>query len=171
MQYIEIIQNYQQIIKDLESQVTELSSENNKLKKILNNQLDNQQLRVELITEIAKYERKNLYNDIINIMSNINRFNLDNLLKYSAFEWLSKQNPVIVKFIETLIYNKNENKLEGKKLFKCAIAIDTIYDARHLKYVSAINLTASVIKYLLTRSKKVINIDNHITSEGGYSYF
>ena len=33
------------------------------------------------------------------------------------------------------------------------------------------NLAASAIKYSLARSKKVINIDNHITSGGGYSYF
>src|SRR6185369_12331051 len=43
--------------------------------------------------------------------------------------------------------------------------------SRHGKYVSEINLAASAVKYSLARSKKVINIDNHITSAGSYSTF
>ncbi|CAG8543481.1 5509_t:CDS:2 [Diversispora eburnea] len=44
------------------------------------------------------------------------------------------------------------------------ITIDAIYESRHLKYVSVINLTTSAIKYLLARSKMIVDIDNHITS-------
>ena len=81
-------------------------------------------------------------------------------------------NPVIVHFIETLT---NNNQFEGlpteEKLFKRAVAVDAIYGSRHLKYVSAISLAASAIKYSLTRSKTIIDIDNHIVSSGGYTKF
>ena|SRR5438128_11471140 len=71
---------------------------------------------------------------------------------------LAERNPVIVKFIETLTHNENERQNEGEKLFKCAVAVDAIYGSRHLKYVSAISLAASAIKYSLARSRMVIDI-------------
>src|SRR6266540_2077790 len=46
-----------------------------------------------------------------------------------------------------------------------------IYGARHGKYVSEIHLAASTIKYSIIRSKKIISIDNHITSSGSYYQF
>jgi hypothetical protein len=133
--------------------------------------LKDQQLRIELIIEIAKHERNNLYDDIIDLISDKKRFSLDSLLEYSTSQWLFKRNPVIVKFIETLSLNENESQLEGEKLFKCAVAVDTIYGARHLKYVSAINLAASAIKYSLAKSKTIIDIDNHFLSSGGFNKF
>ena len=103
-------------------------------------QFDDQAKRIEAITIIAQKERENVYNDIINLINDQERFSLDNLLNYSIFQWLAKRNPVIVKFIETLANNVDEEQLEGEKLFKCTMAVDAIYGARHLKYVSAINL-------------------------------
>ncbi len=46
-----------------------------------------------------------------------------------------------------------------------------IYEARHGKYVSEIHLAASAIKYSIIRSKKIISIDNHITSSRSYYLF
>ena len=46
-----------------------------------------------------------------------------------------------------------------------------IYGARHGKYVSEIHLAASAIKYSIIRLKKIISIDNHITSSGSYYQF
>lgn len=57
------------------------------------------------------------------------------------------------------------------KLFKTVVTVDSIYGARHGKYVSEIHLAASAVKYSITRSKKAINIDNHITSAGSYHRF
>jgi hypothetical protein len=51
------------------------------------------------------------------------------------------------------------------------VTIDVIYGTRHLKYVSAINLAASAIKYSIARSKLVIDIDNHFISSGSYTRF
>ena len=51
------------------------------------------------------------------------------------------------------------------------MAVDAIYSARNLKYVSAINLAASAIEYSLAKSKTVIDIDNHISSSGSFSKF
>src|SRR6266542_3415432 len=104
-------------------------------------------------------------------MKNYKRFCLDNLLKYSPSKWLVEQNPVVVKFLETLTYNRNEHQHEGEKLFKCAIAVDAIYGSRHLKYVSAINMITSAIKYSLSRSKMIIDIDNHFISSDSYTKF
>ena len=53
--------------------------------------------------EIAKTERCNVYNDIMNLMKNQERFGLDNLIAYSPTKWLTERNPVIVKFIQTLM--------------------------------------------------------------------
>ncbi len=46
-----------------------------------------------------------------------------------------------------------------------------IYGIRHLKYVSAINLAASAIKYSIARSKSIIDIDNHFINSEGYTKF
>ena len=145
-----------------------LLSENKALK---SGRFDDQKIRIESIIEIARKERKNFYNDIIDLINDKNRFSLDSLLEYSTSQWLFKRNPVIVKFLETLSLNENESQLEGEKLFKCAVAVDTIYGARHLKYVSAINLAASAIKYSLAKSKTIIDIDNHFLSSGGFNKF
>ncbi|RHZ57719.1 hypothetical protein Glove_384g16 [Diversispora epigaea] len=157
-------------IEELENINRQLLIENEVLKKKL--RFTNQQDRIEFAIEIAKKERDNLYEDIMSLMKNYERFSLDGLLEYSPSKWLAERNPVVVKFIETLVYN-NENKyqLRGEKLFKCAIAIEAIYGSRNLKYVSAINLAASAIKYSLARSKMIIDIDNHIISSGGYTKF
>ncbi|RHZ89575.1 hypothetical protein Glove_13g299 [Diversispora epigaea] len=158
-------------ISELESLNRQLLAENEVLKKKLNGRFTDQKDHIQSIVEIAKKERNNLYEDVIGLMKNQERFHLDNLLEYSPSKWLAERNPVIVKFIQTLAYNENENQLEGEKLFKCAVAIDTIYGSRHLKYVSAINLVTSAIKYSLARSKMIIDIDNHIISSGSYSKF
>ena len=61
-----IIENKQRII-ELELQ-NEMLSENNKLKERLNSRFIDQKSRVEAIIEIAQQERKNLYEDIINLI-------------------------------------------------------------------------------------------------------
>ena len=76
-----------------------------------------------------------------------------------------------MKFLETLTYNRNEHQHEEEKFFKCTVAVDAIYGSRHLKYVSAINMVASAIKYSLSRSKMIIDIDNHFISSGSYTKF
>ena len=68
-------------------------------------------------------------------------------------------------------YNRNEHQHEGEKLFKCTIVVDAIYGSRHLKYVSAINMVTSAIKYSLSRSKMIIDIDNHFISFDSYTKF
>jgi len=80
------------ILKELESQNTKLLSENQELKEKLNSRFNDQQTRVESIIEIAKYEHKNIYDDIIGLINDKKRFNLDNLLSYSPSEWLIKRN-------------------------------------------------------------------------------
>ena len=97
---------------------------------------------------------------------------MENLTTYNLCEWLSRRNQVVVKFVETLVQNNQAiNILRQEKLFKTAVAIDSIYGARHGKYVSEIQLAVSAIKYSVARSKMVIDIDNHITSSGSYYRF
>src|SRR4051812_46940801 len=104
-------------------------------------------------------------------MKNQERFFLDSLLEYTPSKWLAERNPVVVKFIETLTHNENEYSHGEEKLFKCAVAIDAIYESRHLKYVSAINLAILAIKYSLARSKMIVDIGNYIISSGSYTKF
>ncbi|RIB12659.1 hypothetical protein C2G38_2200070 [Gigaspora rosea] len=100
------------------------------------------------------------------------RFSLDNLMVYSPREWLDSCNKVVVKFVETLVQiNYASNILSPEKLFKAAVAVNTIYGAWHEKYISEIHLANAAIKYTVVRSKLVINIDNHITSCGSYNRF
>jgi len=169
--YINIIKDYEQRIKELESQNERLISENNDLKEKWNRKFDDQATRTQYVVEIAKHEHENIYDDIINLINDKKRFSLDSLLEYSTSEWLSKQNPIIVKFLETLIFHDNNDKFKEEKLFKCAMTVEAIYGARHLKYVSAINLASSAIKYSIAKSKKIIDIDNHFLSSGGYNKF
>ena len=67
--------------------------------------------------------------------------------------------------------NQDSNALSQEKPFKTVIVVDTIYRARHGKYVSEIHLAVLAIKYSITRSKKIISIDNHITSFRNYYRF
>ena len=67
--------------------------------------------------------------------------------------------------------NQDSDALSQEKPFKTAVAVDVIYRARYGKYVSKIHLAASAIKYSITRSKKIISIDNHITSSRSYYRF
>ncbi len=66
-------------------------------------------MRIESAIEIAKKKRENVYDDITNLIKDHERFQLNNLLEYSSSQWLNKWNPIVVKFIETLTYNENEN--------------------------------------------------------------
>ena len=116
-------------IHDLEDLNQQLLSENAILKQQLNEIFADQQVRIRTVTEIAKRERGNLYNDVTSLIDNHERFGLDNLLEYSPSKWLAEQNPVIVRFIEILTHNKTEHQNEGEKLFKCAVAVDAIYSS------------------------------------------
>ena len=160
VEYMSIIIKHQQRINELELQNSNLLSENKKLKEKWNDGFNDQLTRIESIREIAKKERQNLYHDIMKSMRDQKRFGLDNLLSHSTSEWLAEQNPVITEFVKTIVCNENENQPQGEKLFKCSVVIDAIYGARNLKYVSAINLASSAIKYSIVKSKKIIDIDN-----------
>jgi len=133
----------------------------------------NKQKRVDAIIEIAKAERMSFYDDVESLIRNNHRFSIENLMTYTPSKWLNGRNQVIVKFVETLIRNNRntDTRLSEEKLFKVAVAVDSICAARHGKYVSEINLAVSAIKYSIARSKKIINIDNHMTSAGSYYRF
>ena len=149
-----------------------LNDQTTEINKKCQEQFNDKQERVDAIIKIALAERESIYNDIDSLIRDSERFSLKNLMNYTPQAWLNKRNQVVVKFIETLTHNSyNSDELSQEKLFKRAVAVDAIYGSRHGKYVSEINLAASAIKYSLARSKKVINIDNHITSAGSYSTF
>ncbi|CAG8503057.1 10606_t:CDS:2 [Scutellospora calospora] len=137
-----------------------------------NSRFASQQKRIDTIIEIAKAEHVSLLNDIDLLIQNNSRFFLDNLMVYSPWEWLNGRNKVIVKFVETLVQNNYATDiLSLKKFFKAVVIVNSIYRAQHRKYVSEIHLAASAIKYIVARSKIVINIDNYITSCGSYNRF
>ena len=77
-------------IDKLESLNQQLLSENETLRRLLDERLTDEQDRVKLVMEIAKMERRNVYNDITSLMKNQDRFGLDNLLEYSPSKWLSE---------------------------------------------------------------------------------
>ena len=144
-------------ILQLSHQLTEAQNENKALVEQWNSRFSTQQKCIDSIIEIALAERDSLYNDIESLIRDNGRFSLENLINYTPQSWLSKRNQVIVKFIETLTQNNNDDDISQEKLFKRAVAVDSIYGSRHGKYVSEINLAASAIKYSIARSKKVIN--------------
>ncbi len=158
-------------IDELENLNKQLLFENEALKKRVNKRFTDQQDHIESVIEIAKKEWSNVYKNIVSLMKNYKWFCLDNLLEYSPSKWLAERNPVVVKFLKTLTYNRNEHQHEGEKLFKYAVAVDAIYGSRYLKYISAINMVALAIKYSLSRSKMIINIDNYFISSGSYTKF
>ncbi|RHZ57715.1 hypothetical protein Glove_384g34 [Diversispora epigaea] len=137
-----------------------------------NSRFADQQKRIEAIVEIANMERVSLFDNLESLIRDSTRFSMENLVMYSPHEWLNRHNKVVVAFIETLIQNTQGTKTLGQeKLFKTMVAVDSIYGARHGKYVSEIQLALSAIKYSIARSKMIINIDNHITSSGSYYRF
>ena len=77
-----------------------------------------------------KAEREALFDDIESLIRDGNRFAVESLMAYTPYEWLNKRNQVIVKFIETLIRNNQDNNaLNQEKLFKTVVAVDAIYGA------------------------------------------
>ena len=74
----------QKRIDELKSLNSQLLIENEVLKKKLNERFTNQQDHIFSVIEIAKKERSNLYNDILNLMKDQERFSLDSLLEYSS---------------------------------------------------------------------------------------
>ena len=91
---------------------------------------DNQQKRIDAITEIANIERGALFNDIELLIRDNNRFSIENLMVYTPREWLNKRNRIIVKFVETMVQNNQDtDNLSQEKVFKTAVAIDVIYNA------------------------------------------
>jgi hypothetical protein len=151
----------------------EQREKNDDLRKQWNLRFATQAKRIDAIIEIAKAERMPVYDDVESLIRDSNRFSIENLMAYTPSEWLHKRNQVVVKFIETLIQNYHDvdTPMRHEKLFKTAAAVDLIYGARHGKYVSEVQLAASAIKYSIARSKKIINIDNHIMSAGSYNRF
>ena len=85
---------------------------------MLDEGLTHEQDRVKLVVvvEIAKMERRNVYNDITSLMKNQDRFGLDNLLEYSPSKWLSERNSVVVKLTQVLTHIEYEDRYEGGKL-------------------------------------------------------
>ena len=66
----------------LVKRIDELENLNRSENEVLRKFLDNQQDRVKLVMEIAKKERGNVYNDITSLIENQERFGLDSLLEY-----------------------------------------------------------------------------------------
>ncbi|KAF0551460.1 hypothetical protein F8M41_023403 [Gigaspora margarita] len=161
---------YKSQVEILTNEKNRLENENTYLKNQWNERYGTQQKRITEISKIALLERKLLYNDIIYLINDCSQFSLENLLAYNPLNWLKYHNPVIVKFIEVLTDNDDE-QLYQKKVFKRIVAVDAIYKSQHSKYVSEINLAASAIKYTIARSKLIIDIDSHITGGGGYTKF
>ncbi|RIB03062.1 hypothetical protein C2G38_2226153 [Gigaspora rosea] len=96
------------------------------------------------------------------------------LLNFAPDNWLAICNPVLVNFINTLIYNDSNNSNTytlNEKVFKKIVAIDAIYGSRYKNYVSEINLAITRIKYSIARSKTIIDIDNYVISSGSYTKF
>ncbi|RHZ52550.1 hypothetical protein Glove_460g24 [Diversispora epigaea] len=172
---LESINLYLNQFEKLILEKNKLENENKYLKEQWDGRYDNQKKRIIEIDKIASMEREHLYDDIMHLITNQNRFSLQNLLEYNPLKWIEYRNPVIVKFIETLTNNDQDNQKEQQsnktKIFKRAVAIDSIYGSRHNNYISAINLAVSAIKYTLGRSKTIIDIDSHITSGGSYTKF
>ena len=75
-------------IQELEDVNQHLLSENAALKKWLDEAFNDQQGRIRSVIEIAERERGNLFNDIVSMMRNHERFGLDSLLEYSPSKWL-----------------------------------------------------------------------------------
>ncbi|KAF0408910.1 hypothetical protein F8M41_008430 [Gigaspora margarita] len=142
------VKEYHQVIAQLRKLYQEQCEANKQLTEQWDSRYSNQQKRIQTIINIVLIERELLYNDIEALIKNNNRFSLENLLNYTLQLWLSQHNPVIVKFIETLTSNNfNTNTKNTEKLFKRAMAIDSLYRSRHEKYVSEVGLMASAIKY------------------------
>ena len=89
-----------------------------------------QQKCVNVIIEIANTKRVSLFNDLESLIQDSNRFSMENLVIYSSREQLNRRNKVVVAFIETLVQNvQSTDTLSQKKLFKTAVAVDSIYGA------------------------------------------
>src|SRR5215208_2921183 len=90
-----------------------------------NSRYCDQDKRVKAVVDIARLERKSLYEDIESLLSDNSRFALENLLQHIPQIWLSRRNQVVVKFIETLTHNNlNTDSPNNEKLYKRAMAVD-----------------------------------------------
>ncbi|RIB22060.1 hypothetical protein C2G38_2174906 [Gigaspora rosea] len=161
-------------VQELSKINKEITEQNNALKCKWETRYNSQKKRIDSVIQIANQERQNVYNDIESLIFNRERFLLNNLLNFTPDNWLANCNPVIINFINTLTRNDSNNHCDytsNEKTFKKIVAIDSIYGSRHKNYVSEISLAISGIKYSLSRSKTIVDIDNHVVSSGSYTKF
>ncbi|RHZ45067.1 hypothetical protein Glove_692g38 [Diversispora epigaea] len=103
------------------------NSNNKRIKHSINN---SQIYYIILKLEINQQKRINAIIEVVELLiGDASRFLLNNLINYTPQFWLSKKNKVIVKFIETLTSNDqdNDNAIQ-EKIFKRAVAeMGTVY--------------------------------------------
>ena len=61
---------YVELMKEYERRIVQLESENEELERRWNSQFDDQRARIDSVVEIAKKERGNFYDNIINLIDN-----------------------------------------------------------------------------------------------------
>ncbi|KAF0484108.1 hypothetical protein F8M41_023091 [Gigaspora margarita] len=159
----QLIENFSSQIERMHQHLKDQRHEIEELKKQL------QEYREDMIVIQNLYEKEvegnNVLTDQWNMRFSSQQKRIDSIIEIAKAE-------LVVKFVETLVQNNfGTDILSTKKLFKAAVAVDSIYRARHGKYVSEIYLATLAIKYTVERSKLVINIDNHITSCRSYNRF
>ncbi|CAG8481033.1 6224_t:CDS:2, partial [Scutellospora calospora] len=170
------VQQKSQLITDLENRIGRMQLYIEEQKNEIETLKSKLQRAHDSIIEVRNlYDEKSKHNEALikqwNLRFSTQQKHIDAVIEIAKTGKLSRRNQVIVKFIETLVQNQDSDILSQKKLFKTATTIDLICRACHGKYVSEIQLALSAIKYLIARSRIIINIDNHITNSGSEYQF
>ena len=125
-------------------------------------------ISAEDLKEIAYCIGQKITNDVQKDINTINRqFKERVTLKgFNVNEWLHSRNEVLVQFLKGA--TNMEKERTPKKSTLLTSAVDTIYKAKDVNYVSPLHFSANLVNYNITGSKLVCNIFSQMAAGGNY---
>ncbi|XP_071177551.1 uncharacterized protein [Mytilus edulis] len=95
------------------------------------------------------------------------------LSRLSPNDILEKQTPIVRKVINCLTKSVLDVDTHGnskKRQFRKSLAIELLFSAKHLRYISPMSLAPLILLYNSTGSKTAVDIFSHTLPSGGYTF-
>ncbi|XP_077996902.1 uncharacterized protein LOC144450194 [Glandiceps talaboti] len=152
---------------------TGLRKLNNQLELEKNTRYDTQEKRTAAVRKIGNIENKNIYEDTLQAVSNKSSRHVEKLCNISLSTEIEKKNKVVREFIDAVTAKGTEKgvgvststeRITSKTDFQRFQAIENIYGARNLNYVSDLTFAVQAVNHSVTKSELSANIFGHCTT-------
>ena len=152
---------------ELLAQNQKLTQRNSSLIKEREERFSTQEKRIQAITEIGKLENMNIFDDSEQHRMNASSRNLENLTTVTINGELEKRNKVVVAAVNAFT-NKQTDSNDKKSAMRRLMAVELLYSARNLNYISDFCSMVQAVIYSFTHSKVCTNLIGHFTPSGAY---